>query len=351
MKLTNNLRIQELTPLITPQQIMSDIPADDAVSELVSQTRQEIADILAGKDQRMVVIVGPCSIHDPKAALDYAARLAKLREQHQDQLCIIMRVYFEKPRTTVGWKGLINDPHLDGSFKINEGLVMARRILQQINQLGLPTGTEFLDTIIPQYTADLISWAAIGARTTESQIHREMTSGLSMPVGFKNGTQGNIDIAVDALFAAKHQHHFLGVTDTGESAIVSTTGNPDCHIILRGGKVTGPNYDSNTVNDTVAALQAKQLNAKVMVDCSHGNSQKDHRKQAHVLDAVCEQRKAHHHIFGVMIESFIEAGNQPLTDQLEYGKSITDACIDWDDTVTLLGQLAAAVKATRGANS
>lgn len=341
---TNNLRIKALTPLITPEEIRAQISADKPILKLVSQTRQEISHILSGKDQRMLVIVGPCSVHDKKAVLDYATRLAELRRRHQEQLCIIMRVYFEKPRTTVGWKGLINDPRLDGSFQINEGLLMARQILQQINRLELPTGTEFLDTIIPQYTADLISWAAIGARTTESQIHREMTSGLSMPVGFKNGTQGNIDIAIDALYAAKHPHHFLGVTDAGKSAIVSTTGNPDCHIILRGGKVTGPNYDQETVTATAAKLHAKQLNDKIMIDCSHGNSQKDPHKQAVVLDAICEQRQHSDVICGVMIESFINAGNQPLSDQLEYGKSITDACINWDDTVKLVAQLAAAIK-------
>lgn len=347
MTQTNNLRIKQLIPLITPQEISTQLPATDAVTELVSATRQQLVDILQGTDPRMVVVVGPCSIHDPKAAVDYAKRLAELRKQYQDQLCIIMRVYFEKPRTTVGWKGLINDPHLDNSFKINEGLQTARQLLLQINELGLPTGTEFLDTIIPQYTADLISWAAIGARTTESQIHREMTSGLSMPVGFKNGTQGNIDIAIDALFAAKHPHHFLGVTEAGKSAIVSTSGNPDCHIILRGGKISGPNYDQHTIGKTCALLQEKQLNHKVMVDCSHGNSQKNPDKQALVLESICQQRQHNHDVFGVMIESFIKAGNQPLCDSLEYGKSITDACIDWQTTVDLLDQLAQCVEATR----
>lgn len=347
MTTTDNLRILALTPLVTPDEIISKLPASESIKKLVSQTRDEIADILSGDDQRMVVVVGPCSIHDPEAAMEYAAKLARLRLQHNDELCILMRVYFEKPRTTVGWKGLINDPHLDDSFRINEGLQTARHLLLKINELGLPTATEFLDTIIPQYTADLVSWAAIGARTTESQIHREMASGLSMPVGFKNGTQGNIDIAIDAIFAAKSPHHFLGVTGKGDAAIVSTMGNAQGHVILRGGKRTGPNYHQDVVTATSEALAQKGLNSKVMIDCSHGNSEKQHLKQFEVLEAICKQRKNAQHVFGVMIESFLKAGNQPLAKQLEYGKSITDACIHWEDTERALEQLATAVKESR----
>lgn len=351
MKLTDNLRIVALTPLITPETVISELSVDSQSAELVSTTRDEIANILAGKDDRMVVIVGPCSIHDTDAALHYAKELSQLREHYRHELCIIMRVYFEKPRTTVGWKGLINDPRLDGSFRINEGLQRARLLLLQINQLGLPTATEFLDTIIPQYLADLISWAAIGARTTESQIHRELASGLSMPVGFKNGTQGNIDVAIDATFAAKHPHHFLGVTSGGNAAIVSTKGNPNSHIILRGGKISGPNYHPQTIDSTANILKKKKLHHKIMVDCSHGNSLKDHTKQFQVLDSICQQRLESDTIFGVMIESNLKAGNQPLTSNLEYGKSITDACIDWEDTCNALKHLSNTIKNTRGGKS
>ncbi len=348
MTTTDNLRILALTPLVTPDELIHQkLKTTETIAQLVHTTRHELNNIISGKDDRCVVIVGPCSIHDPKAALEYAQRLAEVRQYYQDELCIIMRVYFEKPRTTVGWKGLINDPDLDGSFRINEGLYKARELLLQINELGIPVATEFLDTIIPQYLADLVSWAAIGARTTESQIHREMASGLSMPVGFKNGTQGNIDIAIDALFAAKHPHHFLGVTGEGGAAIVSTTGNPCCHIILRGGKLSGPNYDQTVVAQTAKLLASHKLHPKIMIDCSHGNSLKDHTKQFKVLDSVCEQLETSHDIFGVMIESNLKAGNQPLTPHLEYGKSITDACIDWDDTLRALKQMAHCVVRTR----
>jgi 3-deoxy-7-phosphoheptulonate synthase len=347
MTTTDNLRILALNPLVSPDEIMSELPATETIRSLVSNTRNEIANIIKGEDDRIVVVVGPCSIHDSAAAYEYAAKLVDMREKYKDELCILMRVYFEKPRTTVGWKGLINDPNLDGSFNIKEGLQKAREILLKLNELGLPTATEFLDTTIPQYIADLVSWAAIGARTTESQIHREMASGLSMPVGFKNGTQGNIDIAIDAVLAATHPHHFLGVSGDGNAAIVSTTGNPNCHVILRGGKITGPNYSTSVVNETSEALASKKQNSKVMVDCSHGNSLKQHEKQFMVLDSVCKQRQSSHNIFGVMIESFLKEGNQPLSDNLEYGKSITDACIHWDDTERALEQLATSVKEGR----
>lgn len=347
---TKNLRVKQLTPLITPDEIMTKLPATPDIYQLVKETRQQVEDTLTGKSDRLIVVIGPCSIHDPKGALDYATRLQALSAHYHKELCIIMRVYFEKPRTTIGWKGLINDPKLNNTFMINEGLETARKLLIDINALGLPTGTEFLDTIIPQYISDLISWAAIGARTTESQIHREMSSGLSMPIGFKNGTQGNIDVAIDALFAAKHSHHFLGVSSEGKAAIISTTGNPNCHIILRGGKKTGPNYNEASVTHTVSALQAKHLPPKIMVDCSHGNSEKDHEKQLSVIDDLCNQLQQHDHLLGVMVESNIKAGTQALTldTPLEYGKSITDACINWSDTETVLEKLAVAVKNKRG---
>ena len=347
---TKNLRVKKLTPLITPDEISEKLPANSAIYDLVRQTRQQVEDTLTGKSDKLIVVVGPCSIHDPKGALDYATRLQKLAERYRDELCIIMRVYFEKPRTTIGWKGLINDPKLNNTFMINEGLEIARKLLIDINALGVPTGTEFLDTIIPQYISDLISWAAIGARTTESQIHREMSSGLSMPIGFKNGTQGNIDVAVDALFAAKHSHHFLGVSSEGKAAIISTMGNPNCHIILRGGKKTGPNYSDACVKETAKALHSKQLATKIMVDCSHGNSEKNHEKQLSVVDDLCQQLQQHNYLLGLMIESNIISGTQPLTQNapLEYGKSITDACIDWHDTEIVLKKLSDAVKLKRG---
>lgn len=275
---TANTRIKQLKPLIAPNLLAHELPISTSASALINQARDEISQILQSKDDRILLIVGPCSIHDPKGALDYAKRLKQCADQYKSNLHIIMRVYFEKPRTTIGWKGLINDPKLDNSFNINEGLRAARKLLLEINELGLPTGTEFLDTIIPQYISDLISWAAIGARTTESQIHRELSSGLSMPVGFKNGTTGNIQIAIDAISAASHPHHFLGVTTEGNAAIVTTNGNPDCHIILRGSN-KGPNYEKQSVNDVVEKLQQNQLTQRLMIDCSHGNSNKDHVKQ------------------------------------------------------------------------
>lgn len=349
---TNNTRIKTLTPLLTPHTLQQQINLRASQDNLITATRHDIHQILQHQDDRLVVIVGPCSIHDPAAAIDYAQKLAAARAEHQAHLCILMRVYFEKPRTTVGWKGLINDPNLDNSFDIEKGLRLARQLLVDINALDLPVATEFLDTIIPQYIADLISWAAIGARTTESQVHRELASGLSMPVGFKNTTSGDTNIAVDAVFAAKHPHHFLGVSQNGEASIVSTTGNQDCHVILRGGKTTGPNYDMDTVAQVSCHLHERGLADRLMVDCSHGNSQKDHTKQAAILDNICQQIQVSDAIFGVMIESNLKAGNQPLVQDhpLEYGKSITDACVDWATTDTLLKQLAMAVEARRKAN-
>lgn len=347
---TKTPHISNITPLTPPNALINRLPLDAESSQQVEQAREAIQAILNGQDDRLVVVVGPCSIHDPEAAVTYAKQLKALHDQYRETLCIIMRVYFEKPRTTIGWKGLINDPDLNGSFHINQGLAIARELLLTINQLGLPTGTEFLDTIIPQYLADLVSWAAIGARTTESQIHREMASGLSMPVGFKNGTEGNVDIAVDAVFAANHPHHFLGVTLEGEAAIVTTTGNLGTHVILRGGKQTGPNYHEKTVLAVTEKLQSKHRLNKIMVDCSHGNSLKDHRRQALVLEDIIQQvQKGNSPIFGVMIESNLLEGNQPLSDPetLEYGKSITDACIGWEDTKSALAKLNDAVLTAR----
>jgi 3-deoxy-7-phosphoheptulonate synthase len=296
-------------------------------------------------------VVGPCSIHDPVAAVDYARRLVRAAEEHAADLCVVMRVYFEKPRTTVGWKGLINDPRLDGSFAINEGLRLARRLLVDLADLGLPAGCEFLDPISPQYTADTVSWGAIGARTTESQVHRELASGLSMPIGFKNGTDGDVQIAIDAVRAGAHPHRFLGVTEQGLCAIVSTHGNPDCHVILRGGQ-SGPNYDAASVRKTASALIDAGLPARLMIDCSHGNSGKEHRRQAAVAgDIAAQVAGGEVAIVGVMMESFLVEGRQDLTNTatLRYGQSITDACMGWDTTVGVLSELAAAVRTRRRA--
>lgn len=349
MQATENLRIKSLKPLISPDLLHHELPISEQASQVVTTGRKSAEKIIAGEDDRLLLIIGPCSIHDPKAALEYATKLKKAAEKYQHELAVIMRVYFEKPRTTVGWKGLINDPNLDGTFNINEGLRVARKILLDINKLGLPTGTEFLDTIIPQYISDLVSWAAIGARTTESQIHRELTSGLSMPVGFKNGTTGNIKIAVDAIDAARHSHHFLGVTKDGIAAIVNTSGNAFCHVILRGSS-DGPNYDAASIQNATEILAKSNLTPQVMVDCSHGNSNKNHEQQKVVVTDLCEQiSKGSREIFGVMIESNLIAGNQKLTNNLVYGQSITDACINWQDSEIVLEQLANAVKQRRRA--
>jgi 3-deoxy-7-phosphoheptulonate synthase len=351
---TDDLRIQEVTPLPPPEHLIRFFPIAGTPAEaLITQTRQSVKRILAGKDDRLLVVIGPCSIHDPAAALDYARRLKDVRAQYADTLEIVMRVYFEKPRTTVGWKGLINDPYLDESFRIDEGLRIARQLLVEINRLGVPAGSEFLDTISPQYIGDLISWGAIGARTTESQVHRELSSGLSAPIGFKNGTDGNLKIATDAIQAASRPHHFLSVHKNGQVAIVQTKGNKDCHVILRGGKT--PNYDAASVSAACADLAAAKLPATLMVDCSHANSSKQHQRQIDVAKDIAAQVSAgSRQIFGVMVESHLTGGAQKFSAgkddpaQLAYGQSITDACINWDDSLGVLKTLSDAVVARRG---
>jgi 3-deoxy-7-phosphoheptulonate synthase len=344
----DDTRIREITELVPPSHLLREFPASERPAATTFEARQAIHRVLHGADDRLLVVVGPCSIHDYDAAIDYATRLAALKSELAEYLIIVMRVYFEKPRTTVGWKGLINDPRLDDSFRINEGLRLARRILLEINELDLPAGTEYLDMITPQYIADLIAWGAIGARTTESQVHRQLASGLSCPVGFKNGTNGDVRIAVDAIKAASAPHHFLSVTKGGHSAIVHTAGNEDCHIILRGGKTT--NYDAASVDATCNELAHAGLAARVMIDCSHANSQKQHDRQVDVARDVARQVAAGDaRIFGVMIESHLNPGRQDLLpgQALEYGVSITDACIGWDATEGLLRELAQAVRARR----
>ena len=346
---TDDLRIRQLKPLIPPAILLEELPITEPVSTLVARTRQEVADILHGRSDRVLVVVGPCSIHDPEAGLDYANRLASVARETRDDLLVVMRVYFEKPRTTVGWKGLINDPHLDGSFAINEGLRLARSLLLRVNSVGLPAATEFLDPITPQFLADLVAWGAIGARTSESQVHRELASGLSMPVGFKNGTDGSIQIAIDAVCSAAHPHQFLSVTKQGVAAIVATNGNPDCHVILRGGK-SGPNFSSTQVRRASSEVGAAGLGARLMVDCSHANSNKDASRQPEVLRDVAQQiAGGTREICGVMFESFLVAGRQSVSAgrPLVYGQSITDACLDWDSTEPLLNELAAAVRERR----
>jgi 3-deoxy-7-phosphoheptulonate synthase len=350
MQPTDNIRIKDVRPLASPSLLLDEIPQSEYASSVVNKARQEASDILQGKDHRKLVIVGPCSIHDPTAAIEYAKKLKEVMQEFSNELCIIMRVYFEKPRTTIGWKGLINDPNLDGSFDINRGLRIARQLLLDINELDVPTGSEFLDATIPQYISDLTSWAAIGARTTESQIHRELASGLSMPVGFKNGTTGNVDIAIDAICAAKNPHHFLGVSKQGIAAIINAIGNPDCHVILRGSN-TGPNYDSDTIQAAIKKLKDRKLQPRLMVDCSHGNSNKDHTRQQIVLKDLCEQMLSDKDaIFGLMLESNLVSGKQTLTPEktLTYGQSITDACMGWDETIKALTTLSNAVKQTVG---
>ena len=346
---TDDLRIKEIRELAPPAHVMRELMNSEAASDTVYSGRNAVHEILHGEDDRVFVVVGPCSIHDTKAALEYAARLKVVRDQLSDSLEIIMRVYFEKPRTTVGWKGLINDPFMDGSFRINEGLRVARQLLLEINEMGVPAATEYLDTISPQYIADLIAWGAIGARTTESQVHRELASGLSCAVGFKNGTDGNIKIAADAMMASAQPHHFLSVTKGGISAIVSTTGNEDCHIVLRGGKT--PNYDAASVKAATDSLTRAGLLSRLMIDCSHGNSEKKHENQIKVVQSIAEQLEAgDKNIAGVMIESNLVAGRQDIVvgKPLVYGQSITDACISWDDTEQVLERLAEAVRVRRG---
>ncbi|MCM2341970.1 3-deoxy-7-phosphoheptulonate synthase [Rhodoferax sp.] len=350
---TDNERIKDITVLPPPEHLIRFFPIQGTpVEKMISSTRRHIHQIMAGKDDRLLVIIGPCSIHDPVAAIEYARRLKEQRDKYADSLEIVMRVYFEKPRTTVGWKGLINDPYLDESFRIDEGLRIARQLLIEINRLGLPAGSEFLDVISPQYLGDLIAWGAIGARTTESQVHRELASGLSAPIGFKNGTDGNIKIATDAIQAAAGGHHFLSVHKNGQVAIVQTHGNKDCHVILRGGKT--PNYDAASVAAACAELEKAKLPATLMVDCSHANSSKQHEKQLEVARDIANQIKAgSHQVFGVMVESHLQAGAQKFTPgkdksgKLEFGKSITDACLGWDDSLECLDVLSKAVLARR----
>ena len=347
---TDDLRIRELKELSTPEQVMREIPRTLTATRVVMAARNAIHAILNGADERLLVVVGPCSIHDPAAAIDYAEKLATLREALADRLEIVMRVYFEKPRTTVGWKGLINDPDLDGSFNINKGLRLARNVLSAVNNLGLPAGAEFLDMTTPQYIADLVSWAAIGARTTESQIHRELASGLSCPVGFKNGTDGNVRIAADAVKSASHPHHFMAVTKGGRSAIAATAGNEDCHIILRGG--SRPNYDAASVEAAAADLAKAGVKPRIMIDTSHANSSKKPENQPLVVTDIAGQvAGGERRIMGVMIESHLVAGRQDVEPgkPLTYGQSITDGCIDWETTVAALEQLAYAVGMRGGA--
>ena len=346
---TDDVRIDEIRPLIAPGVLIAELSPEAAVQESDAAGRRSAAAIMRGEDDRLLVVVGPCSIHDREAALEYAERLASFAPTVAADLLVVMRVYFEKPRTTVGWKGLINDPRLDSTYDINLGLRWARELMLQISRLGLPTGTEFLDTIIPQYIADLVGWGAIGARTTESQIHRELASGLSMPVGFKNATSGSIAVAIDALRAAQHSHHFLSVTKEGVSAIVKTRGNDSCHVILRGSS-RGPNYRAEDVSGVVAELQKAGLPPYVMIDCSHGNSGKDHRNQPLVAEDLAVQIEGGSRaVAGVMLESHLVEGSQSVMPGRApcYGQSITDACIDWETTVRVLDRFAAAVRRRR----
>jgi len=345
---TDDLRIRSFEPLITPAELIDDLPCDEAMSDTVANARRCLHAILHGADDRLAVVIGPCSIHDPAAAIEYATRLRPMRDALGDALEIVMRVYFEKPRTTVGWKGLINDPDLDGSFKINKGLNLARSLLCDINALGLPAGCEYLDVTSPQYISDLVAWGAIGARTTESQVHRELASGLSCPVGFKNGTDGNVAIAVDAVRAAAHPHHFLAVTKDGRSAVAATRGNPDCHVILRGGKT--PNYDADHIEGVSRLLEKAGLPARLMIDASHANSGKQPENQPRVIESVAAQLETgERRIVGVMVESHLVGGRQDLVAgrPLAYGQSITDGCIDWDASVAVLERLAQAVRRRR----
>jgi 3-deoxy-7-phosphoheptulonate synthase len=363
---TSNLRVSEFTALPTPQDLMAELPLEARLAEVVGRGRDEVRAIMDGVDDRLLVIVGPCSIHDPKAGLEYARRLVSQAEKHREDLLIVMRTYFEKPRTTVGWKGLINDPRLDGSHDIAAGLRAARAFLRQVTALGLPTATEFLEPISPQYVADLVVWGAIGARTTESQIHRQLASGLSMPIGFKNGTDGDLQVALDACSAAAAAQAFLGIDDDGRAALVATAGNPDTHVILRGGR-KGPNYSATDVEAASAKLAAKQLNPRLIVDASHANSGKNHHRQAEVALEIGAQLEgggaAAGAIAGVMLESFLVGGAQTLElnaavtaagkdgaagrDELVYGQSVTDACMDWDVTASVLGQMAASARTRR----
>jgi 3-deoxy-7-phosphoheptulonate synthase len=346
---TDDLRIESTKVVLPPVFLEEELPVTEQASSTIFQARNEVVDILRGNDSRLIVVVGPCSVHDTKAAREYADLLKSAIAEFSSELRIIMRVYFEKPRTTLGWKGLINDPHLDQSFRINDGLRLARHLLLDLAEMGVPAGTEFLDMISPQYVASLVSWGAIGARTTESQVHRQLASGLSCPVGFKNGTSGNVQIAIDAIVSAAHPHTFLGHSKTGQSAILFTAGNPDCHIILRGGRQT-TNYDDASVAQTAEQMEEAGVLPRIMIDCSHANSNKDHTRQSFVCRNVAAQVAAgDRRIIGVMLESNLVAGAQTLVPgkPLVYGQSITDACIDWDETHALLTELAAAVRSAR----
>ncbi len=345
---TDDLRINDIKTVIPPAVLLEEIPVTEQAAKTTYETRQAIHNILSGDDDRLLVIAGPCSIHDVKSAAEYGSRLKPLIDEYSDDLLIVMRVYFEKPRTTVGWKGLINDPHLDGSFEINQGLQLARNLLRDLNESGVPAATEYLDLITPQYVTDLISWGAIGARTTESQVHRELASGLSCPVGFKNGTDGTTKVAVDAIGAATKPHHFLSLRKEGNSGIFSTTGNPDCHIILRGGKT--PNYDTASIDRVATELERAGLSNHVMIDFSHANSNKKYELQMKVGADVANQIAAgDKRIFGVMLESHLVAGRQDIVEgqELTYGQSVTDACLGWDDSVTLIAKLAQAAQKRR----
>ena len=348
----DDVRIQNIRPLMAPEILLEDLPLSDSQNETIFAGRREIERVIDGEDDRLVLVVGPCSIHDPEAGLEYARKLAPIREQFKDELAIVMRVYFEKPRTTVGWKGLINDPDLDGSFSIRAGLRKARKFLIDVTEIGLPTGSEFLDPIMPQFYADLVSWGAIGARTSESQVHRELSSGLSMPVGFKNGTYGTVQMAIDAIGAAAGEHHFLSVTKQGIAGIVATKGNPYCHVILRGG-TSGPNYDAASIAIVSKMLGESKLPDRIMVDCSHANSGKNHENQAGVAQALADQVAAGNQaIFGMMMESVVLDGNQKHSQSqgsegLVYGQSITDKCMSWERTEPLFECLAEAVRKRR----
>ena len=344
---TDNTRIIDRKKVPAPYELINKLPIDNEISRLVYGTRQEISQILHQKDDRLLVVVGPCSIHDPDSALEYARKLIEQNINYKEELLIVMRVYFEKPRTTVGWKGLINDPDLNETYNIGKGVEIARKLLIDLAKLNLPAGTEFLDPISPQYITDIISWGAIGARTAESQIHRELASGLSCPVGIKNGTDGNLKAAIDGIQAANHSHVFLGATKEADIAMLKTAGNNDSHIILRGGKE--PNFDADSVASTLSALKEAEINESIMIDASHGNSQKQFKKQVSVIDSISQQiESGNKNISGVMIESHLVEGNQKISDSLTYGQSITDACIGWDDTVTCLEKLSNAVKKRRG---
>ncbi len=348
---TNNLKVSSVTPLIAPADLKQVLPLSESSAGFVAKSREQISNILWGRDTRMMVVVGPCSIHDPKSAREYAERLAKLNEDLKDQLLIVMRVYFEKPRTTIGWKGLINDPDLDETHQISKGLGIARRLMLDITEMGLPVATEMLDPITPQYMADTISWGAIGARTTESQTHREMSSGLSFPVGFKNGTDGNLQIAIDAMGAACHSHSFIGVNREGRISIIKTTGNHDVHIVLRGGN-DKPNYEAGDIAQVMDKLKQSNIETSIMVDCSHANSCKDHTRQEAVMNDVIDQVVAGNGQIGsMMIESFLEEGNQKMADKLEdltYGVSITDKCVNWKTTERMLRHAHAKLKECGG---